>query len=78
MPAVLPDVLPAISPEDPLFGLIYYVLGGWVSNLLFKHPHLIFIISSLAQVLFSSSRESLYARSFLSAHFLRCLTARAS
>ncbi|KAJ7302503.1 hypothetical protein DFH08DRAFT_1089732 [Mycena albidolilacea] len=27
MPAV--DVLPALSTEDPLFGLIYYVLGGW-------------------------------------------------
>ncbi|KAJ7114374.1 hypothetical protein C8R44DRAFT_881220 [Mycena epipterygia] len=28
MPAV--NVLPALSPEDPLFGLIYYVLGGWL------------------------------------------------
>ncbi|KAJ7289796.1 hypothetical protein C8J57DRAFT_1629008 [Mycena rebaudengoi] len=26
MPAV--DVLPALSPEDPLFGLIHYVVGG--------------------------------------------------
>ncbi|KAF8191062.1 hypothetical protein K438DRAFT_1970802 [Mycena galopus ATCC 62051] len=22
--------MPALSPEDPLFGLIYYVLGGWL------------------------------------------------
>ncbi|KAF8189449.1 hypothetical protein K438DRAFT_1971570 [Mycena galopus ATCC 62051] len=28
MPAV--DVLPALSPEDPLFALIYYILGGWL------------------------------------------------
>ncbi|KAJ6459973.1 hypothetical protein C8R45DRAFT_1180776 [Mycena sanguinolenta] len=28
MPAV--TVLPALSKEDPLFGLIYYVLGGWL------------------------------------------------
>ncbi|KAF7350208.1 hypothetical protein MVEN_01323800 [Mycena venus] len=27
MPAV--NVLPALSEQDPLFGLIYYVLGGW-------------------------------------------------
>ncbi|KAJ7725898.1 hypothetical protein B0H14DRAFT_554227 [Mycena olivaceomarginata] len=27
MPGV--DVLPALNTEDPLFGLIYYVLGGW-------------------------------------------------
>ncbi|KAJ7226538.1 hypothetical protein B0H12DRAFT_1240564 [Mycena haematopus] len=27
MPAT--SVLPTLSPEDPLFGLIYYVLGGW-------------------------------------------------
>lgn len=32
MPAV--EVLPAITREDPLFGLIYYVLGGWVYLLL--------------------------------------------
>ncbi|KAJ6461365.1 hypothetical protein C8R45DRAFT_532369 [Mycena sanguinolenta] len=28
MPTV--NVLPALSKEDPLFGLIYYVLGGWL------------------------------------------------
>ncbi|KAK7007560.1 hypothetical protein R3P38DRAFT_3403511 [Favolaschia claudopus] len=29
MPAVDVQVLPALTREDPLFGLIYYVLGGW-------------------------------------------------
>jgi hypothetical protein len=31
------NVLQAVlSPEDPLFGLIYYVLGGWVCTLAFR------------------------------------------
>jgi hypothetical protein len=40
MPAV--EVLPAITHADPLFGLIYYVLGGWVYPLLGVLAKLIF------------------------------------
>ncbi|KAJ7866082.1 hypothetical protein B0H14DRAFT_2573627 [Mycena olivaceomarginata] len=40
MPAV--EVLPAITHADPLFGLIYYVLGGWVHPLLGVLAKLIF------------------------------------
>jgi hypothetical protein len=30
--------MPALSRQDPLFGLIYYVLGGWVRTFTYSQP----------------------------------------